>query len=114
MNTTIKESPWTGTLGASGHKAVGHRITIGNQPPLECVALPAGSGSANTSLSSSGWRGQAGPGRHLCTANPIGVITTDDGAEVWFEGRGYGLRGANPFTPHEMNEIPMILVATYP
>lgn len=41
-----------------------------------------------------------GPGRHLCTVTPVGVISTDDGAAVWFEGRGYGLRGAEPSTPH--------------
>ena len=41
-----------------------------------------------------------GPGTHACTVSPVGVITTDDGAEVWFEGRGYGLRGADPSTPH--------------
>lgn len=41
-----------------------------------------------------------GPGRHLCTVNPVGVITSDDDAEIWFEGRGFGLRGVDPSAPH--------------
>lgn len=40
------------------------------------------------------------PGSHLCTVNPAGVIETDDGAEIWFDGRGFGLRGYNPAFPH--------------
>lgn len=35
------------------------------------------------------------PGQDLCTVHPAGVIATDDGAEVWFDARGYGLRGAD-------------------
>jgi alkylmercury lyase len=40
------------------------------------------------------------PGQHLCTTNPGGVIETDDGAQVWFDARGYGLRGYEPSHPH--------------
>ncbi len=40
------------------------------------------------------------PGQHLCTVHPAGVITTDDGAEVWFDAKGYGLRGADQSQPH--------------
>src|SRR5260370_8599050 len=40
------------------------------------------------------------PGQHLCTVHPAGVITTDDGAEIWFDARGYGLRGADQSQPH--------------
>ena len=40
------------------------------------------------------------PGQHLCTVHPGGVIATDDGAEVWFDARGYGLRGADQSQPH--------------
>src|SRR2546427_13017745 len=32
------------------------------------------------------------PGQHLCTTNPGGVIETDDGAQIWFDAKGYGLR----------------------
>src|SRR5215471_21321843 len=35
------------------------------------------------------------PGQHLCTVHPAGIIETLDGAEVWFDARGYGLRGAD-------------------
>src|SRR5216684_1900183 len=35
------------------------------------------------------------PGQHLCTVHPAGVIATDDGAEIWFDAKGYGLRGAD-------------------
>ena len=34
-------------------------------------------------------------GQHLCTVHPAGVIETDDGAQIWFDARGYGLRGAD-------------------
>ncbi len=40
------------------------------------------------------------PGQHLCTVHPAAIITTDDGAEIWFDGRGYGLRGADQSHPH--------------
>ncbi len=40
------------------------------------------------------------PGQHLCTVHPAGVIATDDGAEIWFDARGYGLRGADQSQPH--------------
>src|SRR3989442_1036503 len=46
----------------------------------------------------------AGPepptGQHLCTVHPAGVIETPDGAQIWFDARGYGLRGADPSQPH--------------
>lgn len=38
-------------------------------------------------------------GQDLCIVHPAGVITTDDGAEVWFDARGYGLRGADQSHP---------------
>ncbi len=41
------------------------------------------------------------PGQHLCTVNPAGVIKTEDGAEVWFDAKGFGLRGYNPSLPHK-------------
>jgi len=40
------------------------------------------------------------PGQHLCTVHPAGVIETSDGAQVWFDARGYGLRGADQSQPH--------------
>jgi hypothetical protein len=40
------------------------------------------------------------PGQHLCTVHPAGVIVTDDGVEVWFDAKGYGLRGADQSQPH--------------
>jgi hypothetical protein len=40
------------------------------------------------------------PGQHLCTVHPAGVIETPDGAQIWFDARGYGLRGADPDQPH--------------
>lgn len=40
------------------------------------------------------------PGQHLCTTNPGGVIETDDGAQIWFDARGYGLRGYEASRPH--------------
>ncbi len=40
------------------------------------------------------------PGQHLCTVHPAGVIETSDGAEVWFDAKGYGLRGADQSCPH--------------
>lgn len=39
------------------------------------------------------------PGQHLCTVHPAGVIETSDGAEVWFDAKGYGLRGADQSYP---------------
>jgi hypothetical protein len=39
-------------------------------------------------------------GQHLCTVHPAGVIETSDGAQVWFDARGYGLRGADQSQPH--------------
>jgi hypothetical protein len=39
-------------------------------------------------------------GQHLCTVHPAGVIETSDGAEVWFDAKGYGLRGADQSHPH--------------
>src|SRR5258708_21680684 len=39
-------------------------------------------------------------GQHLCTVHPAGVIETPDGAQVWFDARGYGLRGADQGQPH--------------
>ncbi len=40
------------------------------------------------------------PGQHLCTTNPGGVIETDDGAQIWFDAKGYGLRGYDAARPH--------------
>jgi hypothetical protein len=40
------------------------------------------------------------PGQHLCTVHPAGIIETSDGAQVWFDARGYGLRGADQGQPH--------------
>ncbi len=40
------------------------------------------------------------PGQHLCTVNPAGVIATDDGAQIWFDAKGYSLRGADLSQPH--------------
>ncbi len=40
------------------------------------------------------------PGQHLYTVHPAGVIETSDGAEVWFDARGYGLREADRSHPH--------------
>lgn len=41
------------------------------------------------------------PGQHLCTTNPGGVIETEDGAKIWFDARGYGLRGFDANAPHK-------------
>src|SRR5260370_10150092 len=40
------------------------------------------------------------PGQHLCTVHPAGVIETSDGAQIWFDAKGYGLRGADQDHPH--------------
>lgn len=40
------------------------------------------------------------PGQHLCTTYPGGVIETDDGAQIWFDAKGYGLRGYDMTRPH--------------
>ena len=40
-----------------------------------------------------------GPGQHLCKESDGGVIETEDGAKIFFDTRGYGLRGANPSFP---------------
>ena len=32
---------------------------------------------------------------HVCTTNPAFVLETEDGAIVWFDARGYGLRRQN-------------------
>lgn len=34
-------------------------------------------------------------GDHLCTTNPALMIETDDGATIWIDARGYGLRRQN-------------------
>jgi hypothetical protein len=39
-------------------------------------------------------------GQHLCTVHPAGVIETSDGAQVWFDAKGYGLRGADQLHPY--------------
>lgn len=41
------------------------------------------------------------PGLHLCRNNPGGTIRTLDGAEIRFNAKGYGLRGADPAAPHK-------------
>jgi len=41
------------------------------------------------------------PGLHLCKNNPGGIIRTHDGAEIHFNAKGYGLRGADPARPHK-------------
>lgn len=42
--------------------------------------------------------GQAVPdGPHLCTMNPGGFIETSDGAQIRFDGRGYGLRSPEQY-----------------
>ena len=40
-----------------------------------------------------------GPGQHLCKEGDGGVIETEDGAKIFFDTRGYGLRGADPLFP---------------
>jgi hypothetical protein len=39
------------------------------------------------------------PGIHLCTENPGGFIETDDGAQIEFDGKGFGMRGFDPREP---------------
>lgn len=41
------------------------------------------------------------PGQHLCKTNPSGVIETEDGAQIWFDAKGYGLRGYDAEHPHQ-------------
>lgn len=41
------------------------------------------------------------PGQHLCKTNPGGVIETEDGARIWFDAKGYGLRGYDKVLPHK-------------
>jgi hypothetical protein len=36
---------------------------------------------------------------HICRVNPRGVIETDDGAQIWFDAKGFGLRGYDPVEP---------------
>jgi hypothetical protein len=36
---------------------------------------------------------------HICRVNPGGVIETDDGAQIWFDAKGFGLRGYDPVEP---------------
>ena len=43
---------------------------------------------------------QPAPGQHLCTTHPGGVIETEDGAQIWFDAKGYGLRGYDKDYPH--------------
>jgi hypothetical protein len=33
-----------------------------------------------------------GDREHLCTTNPAFVLETEDGATIWFDGKGFGLR----------------------
>ena len=40
-----------------------------------------------------------GPGQHLCKESDGGVIETEDGVRIFFDTRGYGLRGADPSFP---------------
>ena len=40
------------------------------------------------------------PGQHLCTVSPGGVIETHDGAQIWFDAKGFGLRGFDESQPH--------------
>lgn len=40
------------------------------------------------------------PNQHLCKTNPGGIITTNDGAEILFDAKGYGLKGADAKQPH--------------
>ncbi|MFQ5922685.1 MAG: hypothetical protein ACE5M4_07550 [Anaerolineales bacterium] len=40
------------------------------------------------------------PGQHLCTVSPGGVIETHDGAQVWFDAKGFGLRGFDESQPN--------------
>lgn len=40
------------------------------------------------------------PGQHLCTVYPGGVIETDDGAQIWFDAKGFGLRGYDQTQSH--------------
>lgn len=43
---------------------------------------------------------EPGPGDDLCRVHPAGIIETDDGAQIRFDARGYGLRGADRTRPH--------------
>jgi Protein of unknown function (DUF3237) len=39
------------------------------------------------------------PGQHLCKENEGGIIETDDGAKIFIDTKGYGLRGADLANP---------------
>lgn len=52
------------------------------------------------------------PGQHLCKTEPIGLIITGDGAEVWMNARGYGLRGTNSANPKEWKIASAVEFAT--
>jgi hypothetical protein len=41
------------------------------------------------------------PGQHLCKTNPGGVIETEDGAQIWVDAKGYGLRGYDADHPYQ-------------
>lgn len=40
------------------------------------------------------------PGQHLCTVSPGGLIETHDGARIWFDAKGFGLRGFDVSRPN--------------
>ena len=44
---------------------------------------------------------QPSPGLHLCRSGPLGIIETDDGAQIRFDAEGFGLRGYNSSEPHK-------------
>ncbi len=40
------------------------------------------------------------PGQYLGTAYPGGIIETGDGAQIWFDAKGFGLRAYDETQPH--------------
>ncbi len=94
METVLPAESWEGDLIGSGEgRVTGARIRGTIRWSMYAASCPYRADGRQYPST-----GRTDEGDHLCRATPRGFIKTDDGATIWFDAHGFGLRreNANP------------------
>jgi len=94
METVLPAESWEGDLIGSGEgRVTGARIRGTIRWSMYAASCPYRADGRQYPSA-----GRTDEGDHLCRATPRGFIKTDDGATIWFDAHGFGLRreNANP------------------
>src|SRR6266849_5573436 len=91
METVLPAESWEGDLIGSGEgRVTGARIRGTIRWSMYAASCPYRADGRQYPST-----GRTDEGDHLCRATPRGFIKTDDGATIWFDAHGFGLRREN-------------------